>query len=157
MGCLITERDDGVRIKPKTGRWIVLLACALLLGGCGTTAAAKPVIGRLWTLEHVSGLEAESAENPDEPHMVELVFADDRTFTLSDRTSQQEWRGTYRAEKVYDFYEKGGVSCRLELDFADSPTPVIGSYGTRYYYDGTQLPSLLLSSEDWVCSFLAYE
>jgi len=58
---------------------------------------------------------------------------------------------------VYDFYEKGGVSCRLELDFADSPTPVIGSYGTRYYYDGTQLPSLLLSSEDWVCSFLAYE
>jgi len=61
------------------------------------------------------------------------------------------------AEKVYDFYEKGGVSCRLELDFADSPTPVIGSYGTRYYYDGTQLPSLLLSSEDWVCSFLAYE
>ena len=157
MGCLIIERDDGVSIKPKTSRWIVLLACALLLGGCGNSAAAKPVIGRLWTLERFSALGEESPEPPEEPPLVELVFADDRTFTLSDRTSQQEWRGTYRAEKVYDFYEKGGVSCRLELDFADSPTPVIGSYGTRYYYDGTQLPSLLLSSEDWVCSFLAYE
>ena len=139
MRCLITERDDGVRIKPKTSRWIVLLACALLLGGCGNSAAAKPVIGRLWTLERFSALGEESPETPEEPPLVELVFADDRTFTLS------------------DFYEKVGVSCRLELDFADSPTPVIGSYGTRYYYDGTQLPSLLLSSEDWVCSFLAYE
>lgn len=141
----------------KAGGWIALLACALLLGGCGTTAAEKLVVGRLWTLEHVSGLEAESLENPNQPHLVELVFADDRTFTLSDRTSQQEWRGTYRAEKVHDFYEKDGVSCRLELDFDGSSTPAIGSYGTRYYYGGTEIPSLLLSSEDWSCSFLSYE
>ena len=50
-----------------SGRWIVLLACALLLGGCGNSAAAKPVIGRLWTLERFSALGEESPEPPEEP------------------------------------------------------------------------------------------
>ena len=96
-------------------------------------------------MEFVSDLEGDPLESE-----MTIVFNNDNSFVLTDKSNNEEWRGKYATEKVDSSYN-------LDLLFEDTEETINGVYGTREYEDKATVPSITFQFEDKILSFLANE
>lgn len=124
---------------------ITLLFLLVFLVGCTSVDTKVKISDHIWEIESVSDLEG----LPLEKEMT-IVFNNDNSFVLTDKSKNMEWNGDYATEKVDSSY-------KLDLLFEGTEETITGVYGTREYEDKTTTPSITFQFEDKILSFLAKE
>ena len=125
-------------------RRAILFAAAallLLLTGCGTRNSSP---AGTWQLESAADGTGETLEDWTD---ITCTLTGDGSLTFS---GDFETSGTYTAQTI------DSETLRLEAATEDGSVWV-GTYGVRSYQDGSTTPVLLLSSEDYILSFLPEE
>ncbi len=124
---------------------ITLLFLSVTLLGCSSIDTKEKVSDHNWEIESVSDLEGNPLENE-----MNVIFNDDNSFILTDKSNDKEWKGKYSTEKV-------GVDYKLDLYYEDIEETIAGVYGTREYDNKTKVPSITFQVEDKILSFIAKE
>ena len=121
-----------------------LILC-LMISGCTSVNIEQKISYYKWEMEFVLDLDGNPLEND-----MTIIFNDDSSFVLADKSNDKEWKGKYMTEKVDSSY-------KLDLYCEDTGKTITGVYGTREYDDKTRIPSITLQTEDKILSFIANE
>lgn len=121
-----------------------LILC-LMISGCTSVNTEQKISYYKWQMEFVLDLDGNPLEND-----MTIIFNDDSSFVLEDKSNDKEWKGKYMTEKVDSSY-------KLDLYCEDTGKTITGVYGTREYDDKTRIPSITLQTEDKILSFIANE
>lgn len=121
-----------------------LILC-LMISGCTSVNIEQKISYYKWEMEFVLDLDGNPLEND-----MTIIFNDDSSFVLADKSNDKEWKGKYMTEKVDSSY-------KLDLYCEDTGKTIKGVYGTREYDDKTRIPSITLQTEDKILSFIANE
>ena len=121
-----------------------LILC-LMISGCTSVNTEQKISYYKWEMEFVLDLDGNPLEND-----MTIIFNDDSSFVLADKSNDKEWKGKYMTEKVDSSY-------KLDLYCEDTGKTITGVYGTREYDDKTRIPSITLQTEDKILSFIANE
>lgn len=124
---------------------ITLLFLLVSLLGCTSVDTKEKISDYNWKMESVSDLEGDPLESE-----MTIVFNDDNSFVLTDKSNNEEWKGEYATEKVDSSY-------KLDLLFEDTEETITGVYGIREYEDKITVPSITFQFEDKILSFIANE
>lgn len=124
---------------------ITLLFLLVSLLGCTSVDTKEKISDYNWKMESVSDLEGDRLESE-----MTIVFNDDNSFVLTDKSNNEEWKGEYATEKVDSSY-------KLDLLFEGTEETITGVYGTREYDDKTTIPSITFQFEDKIFSFIVNE
>ena len=120
-----------------------MLVLFTLLSGCRKSDSELPVYE--FTMEFISDLEGNIL---NEEKSIQLTLDKKGNFQLIDETDNKEWNGTYSLEKLESAW-------KLEMIFDENDTAITGVYGFRKYQDKTEIPSITISTEDRILSFIA--
>lgn len=121
-----------------------LILC-LMISGCTSVNIEQKISYYKWEMEFVLDLDGNPLEND-----MTIIFNDDSSFVLADKSNDKEWKGKYMTEKVDSSY-------KLDLYCEDTGKTITGVYGTREYDDKKRIPSITLQTEDKIISFIANE
>lgn len=124
---------------------IILLFLSSTLLGCTSVDTEQKISDHKWEIESVSDLNGNILEKD-----MTIIFNDDNSFALADKSNDKEWQGEYRTEKVDSSY-------KLDLYCEDTEETITGVYGIREYDAKTNTPSITLQTEDKILSFIANE
>lgn len=123
----------------------LLIILCLVFCSCASVDTKGKISDYIWQVDSVTDLDG----NPLENEMV-VVFNDDNSFILKDKSNGKEWKGEYTTEKIDSSY-------KLDLFYEDTEEVITGVYGVREYKDKTIVPSITFQFEDKILSFIANE
>lgn len=121
---------------------LILLFISVSLFACTSVNTKNKISDYRWQIESVSDLDGSPLENE-----MDLVFNNDSSFALKDRSNGDEWKGKYTTEKVDSSY-------KLDLFFEGKEEVITGVYGTREYKDKTRVASVIFQVDDKILSFI---
>ena len=135
---------------------LLFILCPMLCS-CNSTDKKQEILKHEWKIEFISDLDGnilkttlEQSDRTDKKYDMVLAFGEDNYFSLSDKTNNKKWQGNYMIEKVNSSY-------KIDLYCEDSETVITGVYGIRKYDDKTEIPSIILQTEDKILSFIVNE